>query len=168
MGPLNFFKNFVTHHRCVFYTALVCFSYRQNEGPPPVRPSSAGELPPLERAGSPTSAEKDILVCYLSGQWRSFRKILFMMIWKLKAEFCTLLGAEQYLVYTIIILHNISSSCTCTWVLYILKRNFHWYIFNSFFALCVLLGESFCRKDSYCFLEKREKNSTCKNVAMAL
>ena len=28
-------------------------------------PSSAGELPPLERAGSPTSAEKDILVCYL-------------------------------------------------------------------------------------------------------
>jgi len=27
-----------------------------------VRPSSAGELPPLERTGSPTGAEKDILV----------------------------------------------------------------------------------------------------------
>ena len=27
-----------------------------------MRPSSAGELPPLERTGSPTGAEKDILV----------------------------------------------------------------------------------------------------------
>lgn len=34
---------------------------RQNESSPPVRPSSA-ELPPLERTGSPTGAEKDILV----------------------------------------------------------------------------------------------------------
>jgi len=38
--------------------------FRQNEGTAPVRPSSAvGELPPLERTGSPTGAEKDILVC---------------------------------------------------------------------------------------------------------
>ena len=36
--------------------------YRQNEGAVPARPSSAGELPPLERTGSPTGAEKDILV----------------------------------------------------------------------------------------------------------
>lgn len=36
--------------------------YRQNEGTAPARPSSAGELPPLERTGSPTGAEKDILV----------------------------------------------------------------------------------------------------------
>ena len=40
---------------------LIIF-YRQNDGAAAVRPSSAGELPPLERTGSPTGAEKDILV----------------------------------------------------------------------------------------------------------
>lgn len=43
-----------------FRSALVNI-IMQNEGTAPVRPSSPGELPPLERTGSPTGAEKDIL-----------------------------------------------------------------------------------------------------------
>ena len=77
----------------VLYCSSLCFSYRQNEGTPPVRPSSAGELPPLERAGSPTSAEKDILVCYLSHEGHLERFCLWCFIWKLKVECCTSLGA---------------------------------------------------------------------------
>ncbi|XP_058956956.2 dynein axonemal heavy chain 7 [Pocillopora verrucosa] len=46
-----------------FRSALVNI-IMQNEGTAPARPSSAGELPPLERTGSPTGAEKDILRYY--------------------------------------------------------------------------------------------------------
>jgi len=45
--------------REAFRSALVNI-IMQREAPPP-RPASAGELPPLERSGSPTAAEKDIL-----------------------------------------------------------------------------------------------------------
>lgn len=39
---------------------------RQDDGVSTPRPSSAGaELPPIERKGSPTAAEKDILVCMI-------------------------------------------------------------------------------------------------------
>ena len=89
--PLNWLQVLVTHWILIkfcdtaktylLYCSSLCFSYRQNEGTPPVRPSSAGELPPLERAGSPTSAEKDILVCYPSYEWRSFREILLVMFY---------------------------------------------------------------------------------------
>lgn len=46
-----------------FHSALVNI-IMQNEGTAPMRPSSPGELPPLEQTGSPTGAEKDILHYY--------------------------------------------------------------------------------------------------------
>ena len=41
---------------------LIIFGCRQDEKPPVTRTGSKQELPPLSRAGSPTTAEKDILV----------------------------------------------------------------------------------------------------------
>lgn len=48
------------------FTTTVCGHFRQEDG---VQPHSAsgsvnGELPPISRTGSPTTADKDILVCH--------------------------------------------------------------------------------------------------------
>lgn len=55
-------KNLLSHNQ-----AFSLINFRQEDGVPPHSASGSvngnGELPPLSRTGTPTAADKDILVC---------------------------------------------------------------------------------------------------------
>lgn len=57
-------KNLLSHNQ-----AISVINFRQEDGVPPHSASGSvngnGELPPLSRTGTPTAADKDILVCYI-------------------------------------------------------------------------------------------------------
>lgn len=57
-------KNLLSHNQ-----DISVINFRQEDGVPPHSASGSvngnGELPPLSRTGTPTAADKDILVCYI-------------------------------------------------------------------------------------------------------